>query len=126
MQVIRNERVIPFDIDGTLITRFDQGDPVVPLDTVEILSPYDGELKFRKPHWPHINLLNNYLARGAQLIVWSKNGVRWAEAVLSAQGIEHENIIVMTKPIVHVDDQPCETWMGERVFMKPDDEFGED
>lgn len=123
MQIISNERIIPFDVDGTLI--LSPEDSYV--DHIRFADPYDGSIVRRKVHRPHLKLLRNYIARGAQPIVWSKNGVEWAYAVLLALGFSgDDNIIVMTKPFVHVDDEPCDNWMGQRVFIPADNSFGQE
>jgi hypothetical protein len=124
MQVIKNERVIAFDIDNTLVMPMVTASIV--RQTVEILDPYTGQTVLRLPHYPHIKLLRNYLARGAFIIVWSKNGNQWAEAVLKALRITHQNVVVMTKPIAYVDDELSIKWMGEHVYMDVNDSFGQE
>jgi hypothetical protein len=121
MQVIRNELVVYFDVDGTLILDASEGSVVV-----SIVDPYDGKKVLRAPHLPHIKLLTNYFGRDAHIIVWSKNGNQWAEAVVKALGIEKYVHQVMGKPFVFVDDEKPKAWMGEHVFMPADSSFGRD
>lgn len=124
MHVVDNERVIPFDVDNTLIMPFINAG--MARATVEIFDPYSEQTVLRLPHYPHIKLLKNYLARGAFVIVWSKNGSRWAHEVLKALKIDHKNLVAMTKPFAYVDDELSIKWIGEHVYIDPNDNFGQE
>lgn len=122
MKVIDNELVLCVDVDGTLILP-----PVdAATDTIKILCPYDGKYYRRSIHKPHIKALRNYVARGAHVMVWSRNGARWAAAVLEALGLDHLDVYVKSKPFAYMDDLPCQEWMGEHMYIKPTDNFGSD
>lgn len=120
MRVTKNERNIYFDVDNTLVLPTDH----VLSPAVAILDPYSREYTYREPHKPHVKLLKNYVARGAQVTVWSKNGYRWVEEVLIALKLDHLDIEVKTKPCVYVDDEVPTKWMGEHLFIPPTDSFG--
>jgi hypothetical protein len=120
--VIRNPRVIPFDVDKTLVIP-KQDAPENEL-VIPILDPFSKAITYRVIHKPHLKLLKNYIARGAYVIVWSKNGHEWAEAVLDALKIK--GVTIMDKPFAYVDDVPCTFWMGEHIYIKPTDSFGQE
>jgi hypothetical protein len=122
MRVIHNERLIPFDVDHTLLMDATPGTP----GSITFRDPYDGKMVTRLPHWPHIKLLKNYHARGAEVWVWSKNGVEWARAAIKALKLKKHVHQVSCKPYVHVDDQDASKWMGERVYISPTDSFGQE
>jgi predicted phosphatase len=122
MRVINNERVICFDVDKTLVMPLVNAD--LARQTVEINDPYSGTTTLRLPHYPHIKMLKNYVARGAQVVVWSKNGNQWAAEVLKALKLDHLDVIVFTKPTAYVDDELSIKWMGEHVYIDPADSFG--
>lgn len=123
MQVVNNERVICFDIDKTLVT-FSNGEDVA--NDIPLMDPYLGRIVYRMKHKPHVRLLINYAQRGAYVIVWSKNGYQWAEAVIKKLGLEKYVDLVATKPFAYCDDEPAEKWMGERVYIPANDDFGGD
>ena len=54
------------------------------------------------------------------IIVWSRSGVEWATAVVRALGLDSYVHQVMSKPVVYFDDCPVDTWMKDRVYIKPD------
>lgn len=120
MKTCKTERVVTFDIDGTLVLNESEGEALL------IDDPYEKRIVMRYPHRPHIKLLKNYAARGFFIIVWSKNGYQWAEAVLKALGLIHKVNLIMTKPCVYIDDEPPANWMGEHVFIPADHSFGRD
>lgn len=122
MQVIHNEMFIPVDVDNTLVIKCDKNTP----GAIGIVDPYDGLTKYRLPHKPHIRLLKNYKERGAFNVVWSKNGNRWAAAVVLALKLRPYIGLVSTKPFAYIDDKAASLWMGEHIYMQPDDEFGQE
>lgn len=124
MQVINNDRILPFDVDDTLICwSCDPNTPDVHL--ISIVDPYDGQTFWVRKHMPHIKLLKNHLARGTQVIVWSQGGYEWAHTVLKALGFsDNDNIIVMSKPQSYVDDLPIQEWAKDRIFISPDSKWG--
>lgn len=119
---IQNERVIFFDVDNTLVLPANE----ITKTTLRIIDPYDGEIRYREPHFPHMKLLRNYNARKAFVVVWSKNGYQWATAVINALGLTNFVDLIMTKPCVYVDDEPPVKWMGEHVFIPSTDSFGQE
>lgn len=120
MLVIRNENPVPCDIDNTLVLH----NPKNPASCtyVDIDDPVQKGKKITLAiHKPNVRLLLEELARGSFIIVWSKGGFQWAENVLKALGIDHKNIIILTKPKVYIDDKPVSSWMKDRVCLNPNE-----
>jgi phosphoserine phosphatase len=105
MQVISNELLVSFDVDGTLITECYES-VLPPLDGYfKMVCPYTGKHKVIKAHKQHCRYLIEHKARGYTVIVWSNGGNRHAEAVVKALGLEHHVDIVMGKFSKTFDDQ---------------------
>jgi hydroxymethylpyrimidine pyrophosphatase-like HAD family hydrolase len=122
MRVIKSEQIICTDIDGTLIV---WGNPKSDDTIVTIKDPYFDEDVTLAVHRPNLRIFESRLARGATMIVWSANGYKWAAAVMKALGFsEHESIIVFSKPIAYIDDKKAEEFMGEHIYLSPDNKFG--
>ena len=121
MRRIETELLIPCDIDQTLIC----WDSLPPPTMVEFIDPYDNRPRLVVPHKPNIKIMMNYLERGATVLVWSRSGYKWAEAALKALNIDHDNIIVASKPFAYIDDKPGQEWMGEQVFLPIDSNWGQ-
>lgn len=113
MIVTKNERVIPCDIDDTLIMH-DGAPDVQVYDALE-----NRMLSFRKNE-AMIRLLKEEKARGAHIIVWSRGGYRWAASVVEALGLEKYVDQIYTKPLVYFDDKDASEWMKDRVYLGPD------
>lgn len=113
MQVIRNENVVPFDVDGTLVLRENPGDR----RPIYVVDPADGKEYAVYPHRFHIEQLIKQKGRGFPVIVWSQAGFGWAENVVKALNLEHHVDLVMTKPNKYFDDLPASTWMGAHLYF---------
>lgn len=114
--VIKNERVIPTDIDDTLVMH---GDPLEGEEAVyvRILDPVENRTLTIRVNKPMVRLVKEELHRGSFMLVWSRGGYRWAQSVIQALNLEHENMIIMSKPAAYFDDKPCEDWMPDRVYL---------
>src|ERR1044072_4551713 len=106
--VYKNELPIPVDVDDTLI----QWDLSKPGRKINISCVYDVQTVNHEVvvHEPHVRLLKERLARGSLIVVWSAGGWAWANAVLEALEIDHENLLVMSKPYAYMDDKECQHW----------------
>jgi hypothetical protein len=121
MQVIKKDITVPIDVDKTLVFWTPEG------QKRHVLSrkvDYYGEDVYVIPHKEHCQLVRAMLARGRNVIVWSGNGHSWAENVINMLHAIGElpnidDIIVMSKPVGYVDDMPCDTWMGNRIYIQP-------
>ena len=116
MIVIKNEDIVAFDVDDTLILWFSNCDPS---EKIDIISPGSGIKKMAlKPHKRHIDLLKEYKGRGMTVIVWSAGGYGWAQAVVEALGLEEFVDYVMTKPCKLIDDLPPELIFTNRIYLE--------
>lgn len=120
MQIVANEQVVCFDIDETLIL---WGKLKRKHKVVAVSCPYSNRQEYLRVHEPHVKIFRDRLARGATILCWSANGYRWATAVLKALGLEHAQVIVMSKPCAYVDDKVCTDWMGEHIYIDPDSTY---
>lgn len=121
MIIISKDVTFPFDVDKTLVFWKPEGQDPHPTD---IKVDYYGEEISVIPHMEHVQLLRAAIARGRNAVVWSGNGWLWAknviEALVRAGHLPNtDGIAIMTKPVGYVDDMPCETWMGNRVYIQP-------
>ena len=109
MQVLENELVVCFDVDGTLITPADDG---------PIKLPYAGKISSFSALQAHVDLLKSYNERGFTVIVWSMGGHSHAKKVVEALKLERFVDIVMSKPNKYVDDkEDLPSILGTRVFI---------
>ncbi len=118
MKVITNERPIPWDVDGTLIEHIRQTATYDhPEELVWVKDTVRGKTVAVKRMEANIRLLEEEFSRGAYVIVWSRSGNQWAKEVIKALRLTKKVHLVLTKPIVYVDDLPVEEWMTTRVFL---------
>lgn len=113
MKTIRNENIITFDVDDTLVMWGKSKHKRAKL----ITDPSSGLSYKLVPHRFHINLLIQHYGRGYTIIVWSAGGYAWAQEVVKELGIEKYVDLVMTKPCKYVDDLVCNEWMGEHLYF---------
>lgn len=70
------------------------------------------------PHKQNIEVVGKLWDRGYTLIVWSRSGAPWAEAVSKALGIDQMVSLYAKKPMYYLDDLPANEWMGERIYRE--------
>lgn len=114
MQIVNNEHIVAFDVDETL---FMHGMDY-PSYKSGLLNPYSGNYSPGMGNSKHIELMKQYKARGLFIIVWSKAGVLWAEAVVKHLKLEGYVDLVVTKFDRYVDDLEADKILGERVYLK--------
>ena len=68
------------------------------------------------PHRVHIERLKRYKIIGNTVVVWSRSGWDWANAVVKTLQLEDYVDIVMSKPKVYYDDKMPNDFMGEHRF----------
>lgn len=120
MKTVANEQVIMYDCDDTLILWSGPGNP----EAVPIANPNDGNIDWVVPHRAHIKILKDRKGRGAYNVVWSAGGWAWAQSVVEALGLEAYVDMCMSKPCAYVDDKPCQEWLVDRIYLKPDSKYG--
>ncbi len=109
---IDNEHLVAFDVDQTLFMHregiFDE----------YVINPYSKSKVYGFLNQNHLELLKQYKARGLFVIVWSKAGVLWAEAVIKHYKLEPYVDLITTKFDRYVDDLEAKDILGERVYIK--------
>jgi len=102
MKTIRNDKVIMYDVDETLIHWYNPGDdekaPIAIGEEVFWVNIYEVE-RLKKSH-----------EIGYTIIVWSQSGWEWVERVCEALEITKYVTIGMTKPLFFIDDIPLKFW----------------
>lgn len=121
MQVIRQEGIIYFDVDSTLIMHVDPT-RLHPTKRLEIKDPIKEGMITVAKNEPMVRLLEEEYHRGSFIVVHSRGGYAWAENVITALGFqEWDKLLIMSKPLAYFDDKPVEEWLPYRVYIKPDE-----
>jgi FMN phosphatase YigB (HAD superfamily) len=123
MTVIKNECVVMYDVDDTLVREWYEAGSAFGIalpeeEHISILDPTTNNFVRRHPVEKHIELLKKHKARGFTVVVWSQGGWAWAEAVVKALGLEAYVDHVMSKPVCYVDDLPVQKWMTQRIYLR--------
>lgn len=111
MHVIDNDIVASFDVDETLIHWDEANTPDAKWD-VEVT--HNGVIRRGRINTKHVNRLKMHRFWGNGVVVWSRSGVSFAEAVVKALGIQQDVNVCMSKPFVNYDDTPVAKWLQER------------
>lgn len=119
MNIVKNEMTFFVDIDETLVCWSTKSDKA----SYRIEDPNDGVSNYVIPHKPHIKILKNKKTRGAHVVVWSAGGYAWAEAVVTALGLQDYVDQIMTKPSAYMDDKIATELMGERIYLPPNSNY---
>ena len=119
MNVIRSSRIVMFDVDDTLVIWDWKAINPEGIGLMSIIDPNDSVSVLVQPHNRHIELMQQFKARGHTVVVWSQGGHAWAEAVCKALGIEVLVDFVMDKPNWYVDDLHASAWMKSPIFLDP-------
>lgn len=112
MHVIKGDRAVFYDCDDTLVLWDISEHPGAPITTVSCFG-YESSLV---EHKKNVNLLIKFKKLGYVVVVWSRTGSEWAEAVVKALGLEPYVDICISKPLFYVDDQKAEHWLGQHVY----------
>jgi len=115
MEVNYNENIVCVDVDLTLVSPTDSI-----LRDIEIVNPYSNTKSKYKIHKYHVEILKQYKGRGCFIRVWSHGGVKWAETVVKALGLEDYVDSIETKPFKLVDDLPAEKIFKNIIYIKDD------
>lgn len=119
MNVIKNEVIVCFDVDDTLVLWDKYLDPFNPQNEMkQFHNPYDDSYVYLKLHVRHIDLLKQYKGRGFYVRVWSAGGWEWAESVVKTLGLEDYVDSIETKPSKYIDDLQASEILGVRVYIK--------
>lgn len=110
------------DVDDTLIM-YDLSEYEEEL-TTHIKNPYsDMELSV-VPNMKNINTLIKFKKLGYQVIVWSRTGKLWAQAVVDALELGSYVDMTLAKPLYYIDDKEAHEWIGEKVWRDPNSRYG--
>ena len=118
MQTLESELVVFYDVDETLILhKMDEFSPYY----MRVKSPFiEGKLIHLLRNEILVEQLKTHYSRGYKVIVWSAQGYKWCQAVIKELGLEQYVNLVMTKPVLYVDDLPVEKFMTNRYYSKPE------
>jgi predicted phosphatase len=117
MKIVTNERPIPVDVDETLVMHHDPHSYDITVTIEDPLHP--GEYITLGVNAPMVKILKDEKRRGAFITVWSRSGYAWALAVVTALNLEKYVDLVMTKPLVYMDDKDVSEWLKDRVYIGP-------
>lgn len=118
MQIIKNENIDPYDVDGTLIIHEDP-ETIPPGESIQVYDAITKKFISVRINRPMVRLLMESKARGSYVRVWSRGGWRWASDVVKALGLVDYVDSVESKPMAYFDDTPVEQWLPYRVFIGP-------
>ena len=105
-------KIIPFDVDGTLIGL---GGP----REISFFNPNHNIIETTKVYEPHVELIKLLKNDGYSVVVWSMSGAQYAANVVRALGLEDCVALVSDKPVEYFDDQKCGwEWMSVKKFIK--------
>jgi hypothetical protein len=118
MQVIKSEQLRMWDIDDTLVMHSEPCD-----ESVDIHDPIDDRTITLGINAPMVRLLKEEHSRGGFIVVWSRGGYAWAQAVITALKLTDKVHLIMSKPLVYFDDSPVENWLKDRVYLHPSTKY---
>jgi FMN phosphatase YigB (HAD superfamily) len=109
MLIIRNDQIVEFDVDGTLILWNHPGS-----------NEWLNGVPFKR-HLAHIESIKRFHARNQYIIVWSDGGWEWAFYAVKLLGLEDYVDEVRSKSKWHFDDKPHSEWNTVRCYdeLKP-------
>lgn len=108
---------MPVDVDDTLVMH---KEPKAYDITVTLEDPHHaGKFITLGVNEPMVKILKDEKSRGACIIVWSRSGYAWAEAVVRALDLVSFVDFVFTKPLVYLDDSDVSSWLKDRVYLDP-------
>lgn len=123
MNLIQSENIKPFDVDGTLVYKPGTLPDKEPLEhsMITIMDPISstGGTITMAVNLNMVRLLKEEKHRGACVVVWSRGGYAWANAVVTALGLKESVDFCMSKPLAYFDDVPCQEWLQNQVFIDP-------
>lgn len=116
MKVHRNERLIPCDVDSTLVFEPTSINRTLG-PCINVFDAITNTFKRRVVNEAMVRLLKEEKHRGAHIIVWSRGGYEWAEAVIKALQLTRYVDDIYSKPISYFDDKHVSEWMVDRVYL---------
>lgn len=114
--IIRSERIVPVDVDDTLVMH---SPPSPEAPHVLVVDPLTSLTVRVWPNIPMVRLLKEEKARGATIVVWSRGGYAWAESVILALDLGEYVRLIMSKPLIYFDDTDVSKWLKDRIYLNP-------
>ncbi len=118
MQIVKNENIRPFDVDGCIICHKDDSEACV-----DVMDPLTKKNIRVGVNLNMVRLLMEEKHRGSFIIIWSRGGYEWAKNVVNALMIENQVDLVLSKPLAYFDDKPVKKWMKDRIFIGPREKY---
>jgi hypothetical protein len=116
MKINKNEYVVFFDCDHTLIF---PTNPTVPGIKVQVYDAVTKKFLTMIGNESMIRLMKEEKHRGANVKVWSRGGWEWAANVVRALDLVPYVDEVLTKPLAYMDDLDIGEWLKYRVYIPP-------
>lgn len=114
MKIIKSNNITVFDVDSTLLLY----ERIRTKEQGKIAFNYGDEIIYLRPHNFHPTFLKHCHNRGDFVIVWSKNGVSWAEQAVKKLKLTKYVDLVMSKPSRYVDDKTdMPSVCGDHIFI---------
>lgn len=110
-----SDDVVFCDVDETLIS-YDYSD--FEDELIKIIDPYDKEELELFPLKANIRLLKRCKLKGKSVVVWSRGGYKWAEAVVEALNLQEYVDLIMAKVELYIDDKDISDWGTSRSYLK--------
>lgn len=116
MFILDKSRVVMIDVDDTICIW-----TPTPEHLQQDHSFQMGTGKFQfpvTPHKFHLEFIRKLKVQGYGIVVWSAGGEEWALQAVQKLGIEDLVDIVMSKPVLLLDDMPT-THLPRRTYFDP-------
>ncbi len=122
MTVLREENIVLFDVDSTLIMH-DLPSCIPKEEELRIVDPLDtAKVITVRINQPMVRLLREEHYRGSYILVLSRGGYQWATNVIRALGFSNwDKLMVLSKPLAYFDDKPVQEWLPYRVYIGPNE-----
>lgn len=115
--VIRYDNIAYFDVDETLVftENKDKHEPKHAMITIAIPGKPGVLCEINQPQ---VDRLKMHRIWGNGVIVWSKSGFDWAEAVVNALELNDYVDAILAKPTYYYDDKKCCQFLTEHRYLK--------
>jgi histidinol phosphatase-like enzyme len=116
MEKFLNDKIIYIDCDDTLVLQDFKSEE----HQRDLIAFNDfGKIKWMPPNKKVVDDLKRYKKQKYTIVVWSQQGGGWAKEVVTKLGLEKYVDLVISKPLVFIDDLPAFVFMSERQRIKP-------
>lgn len=109
-----NNFVLMVDVDDTLVRAISDFDNDYGPDIQDPLTLACFGLETFESN---IKYMQRAKLKGYTVIVWSKQGVEWAEAVVKTLHLENFVDMIISKPVEYMDDKEEGSLLGKRIYF---------